>query len=80
MATHLEALDDALIIAAGRFGDVLGGGRRPDRLTSQPSAASNAVSAVFSLFGFGFVDRSWRSTVSIRPSIAVHAALSFGFR
>ncbi|MFC4945113.1 hypothetical protein [Pseudonocardia sp. GCM10023141] len=32
VATHLEALDDALIIAAGRFGDVLGGGRRPDRL------------------------------------------------
>jgi hypothetical protein len=30
IATHLEALDDALIIAAGRFGEVLGGGRRPD--------------------------------------------------
>jgi hypothetical protein len=29
VATHLEALDDAMIIAAGRFGDVLGGGRRP---------------------------------------------------
>lgn len=29
LATHLEALDDALIIAAGRFGDILGGGRRP---------------------------------------------------
>jgi hypothetical protein len=29
VATHLEALDDALIIAASRFGDVLGGGRRP---------------------------------------------------
>lgn len=29
VATHLEALDDALIIAAGRFGDVLGGGRGP---------------------------------------------------
>ncbi|AQT80881.1 hypothetical protein B1R94_18875 [Mycolicibacterium litorale] len=28
-ATHLEALDDALIIAAARFGDVLGGGRSP---------------------------------------------------
>ena len=28
-ATHLEALDDAMITAAGRFGDVLGGGRRP---------------------------------------------------
>ncbi|GEL20520.1 hypothetical protein [Pseudonocardia asaccharolytica] len=27
--THLEALDDALIIAAGRFGEILGGGRRP---------------------------------------------------
>jgi hypothetical protein len=35
VATHLEALDDALIIAAGRFGDVLGGGRRPDRLESE---------------------------------------------
>lgn len=31
VATHLEALDDALIIAADRFGDVLGGGRRPTR-------------------------------------------------
>lgn len=30
VATHLEALDDALIIAAARFGDILGGGRRPD--------------------------------------------------
>ncbi|BBU20741.1 hypothetical protein [Mycobacterium xenopi] len=30
VATHLEALDDALIIAAGRFGDLLGGGKRPD--------------------------------------------------
>ncbi len=29
VATHLEALDDALIIAAGRFGDILGGGRAP---------------------------------------------------
>jgi hypothetical protein len=29
VATHLEALDDALIIAAGRFGEILGGGRRP---------------------------------------------------
>lgn len=30
VATHLEALDDALIIAAERFGEVLGGGRRPE--------------------------------------------------
>lgn len=29
VATHLEALDDALIVAAGRFGELLGGGRRP---------------------------------------------------
>lgn len=29
VATHLEALDDALIAAAGRFGDILGGGRGP---------------------------------------------------
>lgn len=29
VATHLEALDDALIIAAERFGEVLGGGRGP---------------------------------------------------
>lgn len=29
VATHLEALDDALIIAAGRFGEILGGGRLP---------------------------------------------------
>lgn len=29
VATHLEALDDALIIAAERFGDILGGGRGP---------------------------------------------------
>jgi hypothetical protein len=28
-ATHLEALDDALIDAAGRFGEFLGGGRSP---------------------------------------------------
>jgi hypothetical protein len=27
LPTHLEALDDALIIATGRFGEVLGGGR-----------------------------------------------------
>lgn len=30
VATHLEALDDALIIAAERFGELLGGGRRPE--------------------------------------------------
>jgi len=29
VATHLEALDDALIIAAARFGEILGGGRAP---------------------------------------------------
>ena len=29
VATHLEALDDALIIAAEQFGEILGGGRRP---------------------------------------------------
>jgi hypothetical protein len=28
LPTHLEALDDALINAAGKLGDVLGGGRR----------------------------------------------------
>ncbi|ODU04032.1 MAG: hypothetical protein ABS81_12050 [Pseudonocardia sp. SCN 72-86] len=27
--THLAALDDAMVLAAGRFGDVLGGGRAP---------------------------------------------------
>jgi hypothetical protein len=31
VATHLEALDDALIIAAARFGDLLGGGKHPDQ-------------------------------------------------
>jgi hypothetical protein len=30
VATHLEALDDALIIAAARFGQLLGGGKLPD--------------------------------------------------
>ena len=30
VATHLEALDDALIIAAAQFGELLGGGRRPE--------------------------------------------------
>lgn len=30
LPTHLEALDDALIIATGRLGGVLGGGRRPE--------------------------------------------------
>ncbi|MEN4474733.1 hypothetical protein [Mycolicibacterium cosmeticum] len=30
IATHLEALDDALIIAAARFGELLGGGKRPE--------------------------------------------------
>ena len=29
VATHLEALDDALIIAAARFGELLGGGQLP---------------------------------------------------
>lgn len=29
-ATHLEALDDALIIAAARFGQLLGGGQHPN--------------------------------------------------
>ncbi len=29
VATHLEALDDALIIAAERFGEIFGGGRGP---------------------------------------------------
>ena len=35
IATHLEALDDALIIAAERFGDVLGGGRLPADATER---------------------------------------------
>jgi len=30
VATHLEALDDALIVAAARFGTLLGGGQAPD--------------------------------------------------
>ncbi|GFG50651.1 hypothetical protein MAGR_20920 [Mycolicibacterium agri] len=30
LATHLEALDDAMIIAAAQFGEILGGGRQPD--------------------------------------------------
>ena len=32
LPTHLEALDDALIIATGRYGEILGGGRRPDEV------------------------------------------------
>ncbi|RUP04973.1 MAG: hypothetical protein EKK34_11520 [Mycobacterium sp.] len=35
VATHLEALDDALIIAAERFGDILGGGRGPADATER---------------------------------------------
>lgn len=35
IATHLEALDDALIIAAERFGEILGGGRRPTDSTER---------------------------------------------
>lgn len=35
VATHLEALDDALIIAAGRFGEILGGGRGPAGATER---------------------------------------------
>jgi hypothetical protein len=61
LPTHLEALDDALIIAAGRFGDILGGGRGPtdaaersglrdlhraiDRLTWEYHAAAQALDA-----------------------------------
>jgi hypothetical protein len=59
VATHLAALDDALIIAAERFGELLGGGRRPvdaaerdglrelhrvlDRLTHEFAAASEVA-------------------------------------
>ncbi|MCX2930405.1 hypothetical protein ORI20_08970 [Mycobacterium sp. CVI_P3] len=39
VATHLEALDDALIIAAGRFGEVLGGGRSPQGSDERDSLA-----------------------------------------
>lgn len=35
VATHLEALDDALIIAAERFGEMLGGGRAPADATAR---------------------------------------------
>jgi hypothetical protein len=35
VATHLEALDDALIIAADRFGEILGGGRGPADATER---------------------------------------------
>lgn len=35
VATHLEALDDALIIAAERFGEILGGGRGPADATER---------------------------------------------
>lgn len=61
LPTHLEALDDALIIAAGRFGEVLGGGRGPadaaertglrelhravDRLSWEYDAAARALGA-----------------------------------
>lgn len=41
MATHLEALDDALIIAAGRFGEVLGGvGGHPPMPTNVTALSS----------------------------------------
>jgi hypothetical protein len=61
LPTHLEAFDDALIIAAGRFGEVLGGGRGPigedertglrdlhravDRLSWEYDAAAQALGA-----------------------------------
>lgn len=35
VATHLEALDDALIAAAERFGEILGGGRAPADATER---------------------------------------------
>ncbi len=37
--THLSALDDALIDAAGRFGELLGGGRRPNARDREDLAA-----------------------------------------
>lgn len=67
-------------------GRPLGPNDHPHRLGSgpvvmgQPSAASNAVSAAFSLATFGLVERSARSTVSILSSILVHSAPFFGFR
>ncbi|GAA0615011.1 hypothetical protein GCM10009547_16130 [Sporichthya brevicatena] len=64
LPTHLEALDDALIIAAGRFGEILGGGRGPaddaertglrelhramDRLSWEYHAAVESMGAVIS--------------------------------
>lgn len=61
LPTHLEALDDALIIAAGSWGEILGGGRRPandgersalrelyralDRLVHEYASAAEALGA-----------------------------------
>lgn len=61
VATHLEALDDALIIAAARFGELLGGGKQPtgqergdlavlyqslDRLIHEYAAAADVAAVV----------------------------------
>ncbi|MFV0461904.1 MAG: hypothetical protein ACK5MP_01725 [Nostocoides sp.] len=44
LPTHLEALDSALVTMAGTFGEILGGGRRPD--PEEDLALGAAVSAV----------------------------------
>lgn len=79
VATHLEALDDALIIAAGRFGDVLGGGRRPDRLEREDLHELHRVldrlcheyAAALGLTGF---------TAELRGGQIIGTAALFGIR
>lgn len=83
--THLEALDDAMIIAAGRFGEVLGGGRQPtedegpqlrelhraiDRLCHEYAAALDAT-------GMVATDRAGR-IVGTAALIGIRARLPLG--
>ncbi len=79
LPTHLEALDDSLILVAGRFGEVLGGGRGP-RPDEQEALAASYRAIDRMVHDYDEADRALGGRDDVRAGQIVGTAALMGIR
>lgn len=80
IATHLEALDDALIIAAERFGEILGGGRPPADDTERDALLELHRSCDRLCFDYAAALKTTGATADLRAGKIIGTAALFSIR
>ncbi|ODQ86558.1 hypothetical protein [Mycolicibacterium holsaticum] len=80
IATHLEALDDALIIAAERFGEYLGGGKTPIEPTERESLLDLHRALDRLCFDYATALESVAITADVRAGKIIGTAALFSIR